>query len=294
MALHTCLKSKWSHLLLGIPHKLETWHVLCISYLLFLTVGFLGGGDGFSAFFSPPISTNWHFHTWSWITIKKILKFEPNEEEITTQWNYNDNITRMTYKHCYANYCGRMEIPSPLSSFLRIGLAVSYTSPRRAPVHHCLHLHKTEEEILLARTHHYYTFKASYVLRKYFLHCLKRGHLSIVKLHQGKPVSLSTFGAWKPETQQRWFAKGHLQWLCFFWFINKLYTLTQLENMMAPTLQDSWFVAQKGKASWLKTKLASAHKLHLHSPYWSLYTINTTYAHGRKAVCPTGDTNSSL
>lgn len=150
-----------------------------------------------------------------------------------------------------------MVIPSPLSSFPRIGLAVSYPPPRRAPVHHCLQLHKTKVGVLLAKTRGTITTMllkpANLCFRKIFspLSQKRRGPLSIAELHQGKPVSLPTFGAWKPETQQRWFAKGHLQWLCSFWFINKLYTLTQLENMMAPKLEGSWFVAQKGNASWL-------------------------------------------
>lgn len=42
-------------------------------------------------------------------------------------------------------------LPSPMSSFLKIGPTHNYLSPGRAPVHHSLSLHKMGEKLLLAK-----------------------------------------------------------------------------------------------------------------------------------------------
>lgn len=62
IALHTCLQNNWSHLI--------SWNfsrTRDMAYLYELLVSYFSQNIGFLQ-----ILTNWHFYTWSWISLQKI------------------------------------------------------------------------------------------------------------------------------------------------------------------------------------------------------------------------------
>lgn len=131
------------------------------------------------------------------------------------------NNTRITCTNVYA-ITSQLLIPSPLLSFLKLGMALNYPSPGTAPVHPCLNLHKTGEELFLQKAQGPTMTipskpRRSNALSKTFSPIRvwkakgRRGRLvindrwlSVADLHKRKSVSFPSLGAWKPETPGRW------------------------------------------------------------------------------------------
>lgn len=154
-------------------------------------------------------------------------------------------------------------IPSPLSSFLKIGLALNYSSTPLLQLAQDRRGAFASEDM---RTHH--TFKAR------AKQCLKENiftNLSLKSKRQkgtdhyewqtvlGSGPSqeiciISQFGGLETwdTAEVKWFAKGHSWWLWSFWFINKLYIHWLSWKIWWPLEpDDSWFRAQKGNTGWV-------------------------------------------